>query len=49
MKKIFTVSLMAAAIVLLVFSVPVQASKTDEQIVSSAQRSYVFQTYLQGR
>jgi len=46
MKTIFTVSLMAAAIALLVFNMPVQASKTDEQIVSSAQKSYVFKTYL---
>jgi len=46
MKAIHTVSLIAAAITLFVISVPVQASKIDEQIVSSAQKSYVFKTYL---
>jgi len=37
---------MLAAVVLLVFSVPVQASKVDDQIVSSAKNSYVFKNYL---
>ena len=31
---------------LLVFSVPVQASKMDSRIESSAKQSYVFKTYL---
>jgi len=35
-----------AAVVLLVFSVPVQASKVDDQIISSAKNSYVFKNYL---
>jgi hypothetical protein len=37
---------MLAAVVLLVFSVPVQASKVDDQIISSAKNSYVFKSYL---
>ena len=37
---------MLAAVVLLVFSVPVQASKVDDQIISSAKNSYVFKNYL---
>jgi len=46
MKGNFSLALMLAAVVLLVFSVPVQASKTDDQIVSSAKNSYVFKNYL---
>jgi hyperosmotically inducible periplasmic protein len=46
MKKIYSVSLLAAVIAVMMFSVPLQASQTDEQIVSSAQQSYVFKTYL---
>jgi len=46
MKGKFSLALMLAAVVLLVFSVPVQASKTDDQIVSSAKNSYVFKNYL---
>ena len=37
---------MAAAFALLVISVPVHASKTDDRIESSAKKSYVFKTYL---
>ena len=37
---------MVAAVVLLALSVPVHASKTDDQIVSSAKNSYVFKNYL---
>jgi osmotically-inducible protein OsmY len=37
-----------ASVVLLVISVPVQASTTDDRIDSSAKESYVFKTYLKG-
>jgi osmotically-inducible protein OsmY len=37
---------MVAAVALLVNSVPVYASKTDDRIESSAKKSYVFKTYL---
>jgi len=46
MKKIYSVSLLAAAIAVMMFILPVQASQTDEQIVSSVQQSHVFKTYL---
>jgi osmotically-inducible protein OsmY len=39
--------MMAAAIALLMLSMPVQASKMDNRIESSAKNSYVFKTYLQ--
>ena len=45
MKAKYAVSLMAAAIVFMI-SLTVQAANTDEQIVSAAQKSYVFKTYL---
>lgn len=48
MKVIHSVTLAAAAAVLLAFSVPVHASKTDDRIESSARQSYVFRTYLKG-
>lgn len=48
MKVIYRVALMAAAVVLLAFSVPVQASEMDDRIESSARASYVFKTYLKG-
>ena len=37
---------MVAAVALLALSMPVHASKMDDQIVSSAQKSYVFKNYL---
>jgi osmotically-inducible protein OsmY len=37
---------MVAAVALLAFSLPVHASKMDDQIVSSAKKSYVFKNYL---
>ncbi|KAF0155838.1 MAG: hypothetical protein FD159_2015 [Syntrophaceae bacterium] len=37
-----------AAVALLALSMPVYASKMDNRIESSAKKSYVFQTYLQG-
>ena len=46
MKKIYSISMVVAAISLLAFSVPVHASKTDSRIESSAKKSYVFKTYL---
>jgi osmotically-inducible protein OsmY len=36
-----------AAVALLMFSVPANASKMDDRIESSAKKSYVFKTYLQ--
>jgi len=48
MKKIYRlVVIMAAAVALLALSMPVQASKMDNRIESSAKNSYVFKTYLQ--
>jgi osmotically-inducible protein OsmY len=38
---------MAASIALLAISMPVQASKMDDRIESSARNSYVFKTFLQ--
>ena len=46
MKAKYSIALMLAAVVLLALNVPVQASKTDDQIVSSAKNSYVFKNYL---
>jgi hyperosmotically inducible protein len=46
MKAIYSIFLMVAAVVLLAFSVPVQASQMDDRIESSARKSYVFKTYL---
>lgn len=46
MKLKYSVSLLAAAVALLVISAPVHASKMDDRIESSAKKSYVFKTYL---
>jgi hyperosmotically inducible periplasmic protein len=46
MKAKIFIALMVVAVALLAISVPVQASKTDDQIVSSAKNSYVFKNYL---
>jgi osmotically-inducible protein OsmY len=46
MKAMYSVALMVAAVVLLVISVPVHATKMDDRIESSARQSYVFKTYL---
>jgi len=46
MKAIYSVVLMVAVVALLAISVPVQASKMDDRIESSAKKSYVFKTYL---
>ncbi len=49
MKRIYRiVVMMAAAVALLALSVPVQASKMDSRIESTAKQSYVFKTYLKG-
>jgi hyperosmotically inducible protein len=48
MKKKCLISLMVAAVALLALSVPVQASKMDSRIESTAKQSYVFKTYLKG-
>ena len=46
MKTKYTVTLLAAAIAMLLFNTTAQASSTDKQIESSAKESYVFRTYL---
>jgi hyperosmotically inducible protein len=46
MKARFSIALMVVAAFLLALSLPVQASKTDDQIISSAQKSYVFKHNL---
>ncbi|MGE5300210.1 MAG: BON domain-containing protein [Acidobacteriota bacterium] len=46
MKAVYSVALMAAAVVLLVTSEPVHASTMDDRIQASAEKSYVFKTYL---
>ena len=46
MKVIYSISLMVAAVALLVTSVPVYASEMDDRIESSARQSYVFKAYL---
>jgi hyperosmotically inducible protein len=48
MKKICFISLLVAVAALLIISVPVQASKMDDRIESSAKKSYVFKTHLKG-
>lgn len=44
---IYTIPVVVAALALLSFSVPVQASSTDDSIESAARTSYVFTSYLQ--
>ncbi|MCK9197253.1 MAG: BON domain-containing protein [Syntrophales bacterium] len=47
MKKMYRLAvMMVAAVALLALSLPVQASKMDSRIESSAKKSYVFKTYL---
>jgi hyperosmotically inducible periplasmic protein len=46
MKAKYSIILMLAAVAMLALSLPVQASKTDDQIVSSAKNSYVFKNHL---
>ena len=47
-KAMYCVALMAAVVALLVISVPLRASETDDRIESTARKSYVFKTYLKG-
>ena len=47
MKVMQRVALMAASVAMLAISMPVQASKMDDGIESSARNSYVFKTFLQ--
>ena len=46
MKAKHSISLLVVALVLLALSMPVLASKMDDQIVSSAKKSYVFKNHL---
>lgn len=46
MKSAYSMSLILAAVAVLSFSVPVQASDKDDQIESSVKQSHVFKTYL---
>ena len=46
-KAIYSLSLIVAAVALLMLSVPVQASQMDERIEATARNSYVFKTFLQ--
>jgi hyperosmotically inducible periplasmic protein len=46
MRAKYCMSLMVAVVALLTFSMPAYASKMDDQIVSSAKKSYVFKNYL---
>ena len=49
MKRMYRlVVIMAAAVAVLMLSMPVQASTMDDRIESTARNSYVFKTYLQG-
>jgi len=47
MKVTYRIVFMVAAVALLAISLPVQASRMDDRIESSAKKSYVFKTYLQ--
>jgi len=47
-KEMYFVALMVAVVALLVSSVPLRASETDDRIESTARQSYVFKTYLKG-
>jgi osmotically-inducible protein OsmY len=46
MKALYSITIMAAAVAPLTFSMPAQAGQMDSRIESSAQQSYVFKTYL---
>ena len=46
MKRIYPLALLVATGALLVASTSLRASETDDRIVSSANKSYVFKTYL---
>ena len=46
MKRIYPLALLVATGALLVASASLRAAETDDRIVSSATKSYVFKTYL---
>ena len=46
-KAVYSISLIVAAMALLMLSFPAQASQIDESIQSTARSSYVFRTFLQ--
>ncbi len=46
MKTMCSISIIAVSVALLALSAPVQASKMDSRIESSAKKSHVFKTYL---
>jgi osmotically-inducible protein OsmY len=46
-KAIYSISLIVAAMALLMLSIPVYASQMDDRIESTARNSYVFKTFLQ--
>lgn len=48
MKVLFVSALVVASAALMVTSLPLRASDTDDRIESSAKASYIFQTYLKG-
>ena len=48
MRAKYSIFMMLAAVVMLAMSVPVCASEMDDRIESSARKSYVFKTFLQG-
>ena len=48
MKALISIATMLTVIAVLAISIPVSASNTDSRIESSAKKSYVFKTYLQG-
>lgn len=48
MKALYSISLTAAALALLVIGQPAYANRTDDRIEASARQSYLFKSYLQG-
>jgi len=48
MRQLYPLAIIWAAVAALVTFVPLQASEIDDRIESSAQKSYVFKTYLKG-
>ena len=46
MRSIYSISILIALVALMALRLPVQASKLDNRIESSAKQSYVFKTYL---
>ena len=48
MKSTYSLALLTAVSALLITNTPLRASETDDRIESSANKSYVFKTYLKG-